>query len=253
MGGMYGMGMGGTGGGMALPTPHQASHHHQHYHHHHHHHHHHHNQHPTRPAATSPTSMTSVLTSTTWGPTSTTCPPPPSTTSRPSTTCQTHHWQLLLQCQPRWWLEQPHELNGPGVQKNVLQRARITPKHYFKISMIEKWRTTQRVIHVKFVTSELNVEEKCNCKAKRKVQNQPRNLPYYHKYYLFKSKFSSYDAPLVALLLLLCENCDICWYWAMLSNVNEHSCQVSTCHWNIWDVQLFDCKKPQVVETNIVH
>ena len=187
--------------------------------------------------------MTSVRTSTTWGPTSTTCPPPPSTTSRPSTTCQTHHWQLLLQCQPRWWLEQPRDLNGAGVQKNVLQRARITPKHYFKISMIEKWRATQRVIHVKFVTSELNVEEKCFCKAKRKVQIQPRNLPYYHNYQLFKSKFSSYDAPLVALLLLLCENCDICWYWAMLSNVNEHSCQVSTCHWNIWDVQLFDCKK----------
>ena len=155
MGGMYGMGMGGTGGGMPLPTPHQASYHHQHYHrhNHHHHHHHHHNQHLTRPAATSPTSTIWVRTSTTWGPTSTTCPPPPSTTSRPSTTCQTHHWQLLLQCQPRWWLEQPRELNGPGVQKNVLQRARITPKHYFKISMIEKWRTTQRVIHVKFVTS----------------------------------------------------------------------------------------------------
>ena len=155
MGGMYGMGMGGTGGGMPLPTPHQASYHHQHYHrhNHHHHHHHHHNQYPTRPAATSPTSTIWVRTSTTWDPTSTTCPPPPSTTSRPSTTCQTHHWQLLLPCQPRWWLEQPHELNGPGVQKNVLQRARITPKHYFKIFMIEKWRTTQRVIHVKFVTS----------------------------------------------------------------------------------------------------
>ena len=155
MGGMYGMGMGGTGGGMPLPTPHQASYHHQHYHrhNHHHHHHHHHNQYPTRPAATSPTSTIWVRTSTTWGPTSTTCPPPPSTTSRPSTTCQTHHWQLLLQCQPQWWLARPRELNGPAVQKNVLQRARITPKHYFKISMIEKWRTTQRVIHVKFVTS----------------------------------------------------------------------------------------------------
>ena len=56
--------------------------------------------------------------------------------------------------------------------------------------------------------SELNIEEKC--KAKRKVQIQPRNLPYYHNYHLFKSKFSSYDAPLVALLSLLCENCDIC-------------------------------------------
>ena len=80
----------------------------------------------------------------------------------------------------------------------------ITPKNFYDRKNEEQ----QRFVHVKFVTSELNVEEKC--KAKRKVQIQPRNMPYHNNYHLFKRTFSSYVTPLVALLLLLCVNCDIC-------------------------------------------